>query len=664
MTVSHETGTQANRIMLVGISTRKRVINSVTYGGTALTLLTSQTSSREARTYIYYMLNPPSGVANVVVTIDAAAISNERAVVGVATFANVDVANFVANAGAATAVGTNNAATVNVSSAVGRLVFGVVASRAADITTLGAGQTQRWLLNGQTPRGAASTEPGAATTTISYTLGANTNWSLSAVSIKELNTAADLSITKTVNNATQTIGSNVIFTLTASNAGPASATNVVVNDVLPDGFSLVSATPSAGTSWASPNWNIPTLNNGASATLTITAKVLCGNNYTNVATITSGQPDPDLTDNTARVSVTPQDNISKNIFLCFGQTVNLTQAPYVPCNVPSGINVTWHTDSIATSANKVANPAAVGGAPGTYKYYAAFEDAVNMCYSPTTQFTVTIYPQLVITETITQISCFGGTGSISLVPTGGSGSGYTYAWSDGPATSATRTGLLAGDYTVTVTDDKGCTAEETYNLSQPAQLNAIGLSTNVSCNGGNNGSITQTVSGGTGTKSYNWGAGQPTTKDRSGLTAGTYTVTITDANACSIVRSYTITQPVALSASESITQPVCGAAGAIALTVSGGVGPYTFNWADLTGSNDPQNRSDLDFGTYSVTITDASGCAYSNSYVLNDPMCPPGDPVCQNNSADNFSVTPDPFVTSYNWTVPTGAVIVSGQGTS
>jgi uncharacterized repeat protein (TIGR01451 family) len=663
VTVSHQTGTQANRLMLVGISVRKRTVTGVTYGGTPLTLLTSQTSSSEALTYIYYMLAPPSGTANVVVTINSGASNDQRAIVGVTTFANVDVTNFLANANPATGVGNNTAPTVNVTSATGRLVFDVVAAKDKNISAIGAGQTQRWLLNNQKPAGAASTEPGAATTTMSYTLAASANWSISAVSIKEQNPAADLSITKTVNNPSPNIGANVTFTLTASNAGPSAASSVVVNDVLPNGYSLVSATPSTGT-WTAPNWSIPSLGIGASATLTIVATVACGNNFTNPATISGAQPDPDGSNNTASASVNPQDNINTNIFRCFGQTVNLTVAPYVPCNVPGGTTVTWHTSTPATSMNKVADPTSVGGAPGVYNYYAAFEDAGNACYSFTTLFTVTIYPQLSITETITPISCYGGTGSISVVPSGGSGSGYTYAWSDGPSTSASRTGLPAGSYTVTLTDGNNCTAVETYELTQPPQLSAVGLTTNVSCNGGNNGAITQTVSGGTGLISYNWGMGQPTTKDRTGLMAGTYTVTISDANGCQLIRSYTITQPAVLSASASISQPTCGTAGVITLTVTGGTSPYTFDWADLPGISNPQNRSNLNFGNYSITITDSKGCVFNASYTLNDPMCPPGNPVCRENAADNFSVTPDPFVTSYNWTVPAGAMIVSGQGTS
>jgi large repetitive protein len=663
ITVSHQTGTQSDRLMLVGISTRKRLVTGVTYGGTPLTLLTSQTSNQEARTYIYYMLNPPSGTANVIVTINAAAKSDERAVVGVMTFSNVDVPNFVANASPAVAVGNNTTPSVNVTSATGRLVFDVVAARAQNISVFGAGQTQRWLLNGQIPRGAAGTEPGAATTTMSYTLAGSTNWSISAVSIKDLNPAADLSITQTVSNPTPNIGSNVTFTLTATNNGPAVAPSVVVNNILPNGFSLVSATPSLGT-WTAPNWSIPSLGIGSSATLTVIATVLCGNNFSNTATISSSIPDPNGANNSSTLLVSPQDNVNTNIFLCFGQTVNLTQAPYVPCNVPGGLSVTWHTGAIATSVNKVANPASIGGAPGVYNYYASFEDLVNTCYSPTTQFTVTIYPQLTISETINPILCFGGTGNISVVPSGGSGSGYTYAWSDGPSTSPNRTGLSAGMYTVTVTDGNNCTGVKTYDLTQPAQLNAVGLTTNVNCNGGNNGSIIQTVTGGTGLITYNWGLGQPTTKDRTNLPAGNYTVIITDANGCQIIRSYTITQPAVLSATASVMQPTCGTQGMINLTVTGGTTPYTFNWGDLPGTNNPQNRGGLSFGTYSVTITDAKGCTFSNSWILNDPMCPPGVPVCRDNIADAYSVDPDPFVTSYNWTVPPGALIVSGQGTS
>lgn len=120
---------------------------------------------------------------------------------------------------------------------------------------------------------------------------------------------ADLAVTKTVNSPTAGVGSNVIFTITASNVGPDSASNVVVNDILPSGYTFVNATTSTGT-WTAPNWTIGNLTNGANATLTITATVKAGGNYSNTATIsgTSTQADPVSANNSSTATVNPDSD--------------------------------------------------------------------------------------------------------------------------------------------------------------------------------------------------------------------------------------------------------------------------------------------------------------------------------------------------------------------
>ncbi|MFY7666022.1 Ig-like domain-containing protein, partial [Flavobacterium sp.] len=116
----------------------------------------------------------------------------------------------------------------------------------------------------------------------------------------------DLSITKTVNNSTPTVPSSVTFTLTASNNGPGNATSVTVNDLLPSGYTFVSATPSLGSYNSTTGvWNIGNLNNAASATLTITATVRGTGSYANTATISGGQIDPSTGNNTAVNTPTP-----------------------------------------------------------------------------------------------------------------------------------------------------------------------------------------------------------------------------------------------------------------------------------------------------------------------------------------------------------------------
>lgn len=232
---------------------------------------------------------------------------------------------------------------------------------------------------------------------------------------------------------------------------------------------------------------------------------------------------------------------------------------------------------------------------------------------------VTQPAQLTATKTIFDANCFGGNGSIDLTVVGGTVP-YTYSWADLPGSPdpEDRTGIAAGTYTVTVTDSKGCTASVSAAVGQPiSALNLSATQTNVSCYGGSNGAIDLTVTGGTSPYTYNWGSGI-TTEDRTALIAGTYTVIVTDAKGCTATLSKTIPPPTALSLSSVLTPETCpgNANGAINLIVSGGTPTYTYSWADMPGSPDPEDRTGLTAGTYSVIVTDTNGCSASLSAII------------------------------------------------
>ncbi|MBK9453071.1 MAG: SprB repeat-containing protein [Bacteroidetes bacterium] len=224
----------------------------------------------------------------------------------------------------------------------------------------------------------------------------------------------------------------------------------------------------------------------------------------------------------------------------------------------------------------------------------------------------------------TNVSCNGANdGSINLTVTGGASCvAYTYLWSNG-ATTEDVSNLTAGNYSVTITDANGCSTSSSFTLTEPALLVSSGVAatyvcgTNVSCNGANDGSINLTVTGGASCTAYtfNWSNGA-TTEDVSNLTAGNYSVTITDANGCSTSSSFTLTEPALLVSSGVAATYVCGTNvscngandGSINLTVTGGASctAYTFNWSNGATTEDVSN---LTAGNYSVTITDANGCS-------------------------------------------------------
>lgn len=187
----------------------------------------------------------------------------------------------------------------------------------------------------------------------------------------------DFLVAKVVDKPTPAVGEVIEFTLTAQNIGLVPGTNVQVLDALPAGLTLIDATPAIGT-WSSPNWTIPTLGAGASTTMVIRAFVNCGGYWTNVTEISGTETDDNPNNNASFAVVTPRGSVPISALnSCPAELVNLTSR--VPCNIPAGSVVTWHTGSIPTNANRVANPNAVSA--GTY--YAAFFDSAGNCYSPT-----------------------------------------------------------------------------------------------------------------------------------------------------------------------------------------------------------------------------------------------------------------------------------------
>ena len=301
-----------------------------------------------------------------------------------------------------------------------------------------------------------------------------------------------------------------------------------------------------------------------------------------------------------------------------------TQSLSVTLTEPAtGIVLTeTHVDLLCNGASTGSIDLTVSGGTGAYTYawtggattqdrsslvsgtYTVTVTDANTC---TKTLSITIGQPTVITLTETHVNVFcngGSTGSIDLTVSGGTGA-YTYAWTGG-ATTQDRSGLATGTFTVTVTDANACTKSLSISISEPATILLTETHVNVLCNGASTGSIDLTVSGGTGAYTYSW-TGGTTTQDRSGLTAGTYTVTVTDANACTKSLSTTITEASTLVLTETHADVLCNGAatGSIDLTVSGGTGAYTYSW---TGGATTQDRSGLATGTYTVTVTDGNGC--------------------------------------------------------
>ncbi len=253
----------------------------------------------------------------------------------------------------------------------------------------------------------------------------------------------------------------------------------------------------------------------------------------------------------------------------------------------------------------------------------------NGCTAALNNIPVTEPPVLDATlNTITHVTCYGGSdGSITVDVAGGT-TPYSYSWTDGGTFSATTEdifGIPAGNYTLTVTDDNGCTdILGPLAVNQPTQISVSTSSVvNVLCNGGNNGSIDIDVTDGTPPYTYAWtgpGGFTATTQDISSLEAGDYNVTVTDANSCPMNHGpVNVSEPpVLVIAQDSMDNVSCNGAGdgAIYVSVSGGVAPYGYSWTSVGGfSAGTQDITGLDPDIYSLVVTDANLCTANHGPV-------------------------------------------------
>ncbi|WP_020538983.1 choice-of-anchor L domain-containing protein [Lewinella cohaerens] len=270
----------------------------------------------------------------------------------------------------------------------------------------------------------------------------------------------------------------------------------------------------------------------------------------------------------------------------------------------------------------------------TASNYSVVVTDANSC-TVTANLTLDEPTVLSLSTTSQEQACTGpANGEASVMPTGGTGP-YTYLWEDGQQT-ATATGLTAGTYSVTVTDAQNCLLDISATVALAETVEILDFSvTDASCNDGSDGSIAVNLQGGTGP--FTWSA--PLT----GLNAGNYTLTVTDANNCTDILQAVVAEPTALAISENVTNVICAGetTGEIDLSVSGGTAPYSYNWN--TGAN-AEDITSLGAGSYTVTVTDAQGCSkiYSTSIAQASTLSLVGeveDVVCNGASTGRVSTT-------------------------
>jgi hypothetical protein len=233
-----------------------------------------------------------------------------------------------------------------------------------------------------------------------------------------------------------------------------------------------------------------------------------------------------------------------------------------------------------------------------------------------------------LTASITQksdVTCFGlNNGSASVIASGGTGP-YTYVWNDGAnQTGTTAVNLGVGVYVVTVTDINGCVFTLEVEIIGPPKALSLSISilSNVSCFGLSDGSAVVSVSGGTAPYTYLFTPNGSTNNQADDLAAGIHRVTVSDANGCSQIVDFEITEPdapVDVSAEEIESVSCKGYLDGIAQAFgTGGTLPYTFLWDDA-GSQSSDIATNLGAGTYKVWLTDKNGCKDSAEVVIGEP---------------------------------------------
>jgi len=240
-------------------------------------------------------------------------------------------------------------------------------------------------------------------------------------------------------------------------------------------------------------------------------------------------------------------------------------------------------------------------------------------------------PTAVSASTIlSNITCFGSTnGAFSVSPTGGT-PGYTVNFNPGGVVTTTTGGtasvgsLSAGVITATVSDSKNCTFTAAATVTQPTSITANINSGSLTCGGVCNGTAAVTISGGGTTYSVSWNGGTSSTSLSTGsLCAGNQTATITDNLNCVVTRTFSITAPPTLTANITVTGAVCNSVcnGSGTLVPSGGTGTNSIQWLNA-GNNVVSTStlaSNLCAGTYSVHLTDQSGCQFNQTVSISQP---------------------------------------------
>ncbi|HHH53159.1 MAG TPA: T9SS type A sorting domain-containing protein, partial [Bacteroidetes bacterium] len=321
-------------------------------------------------------------------------------------------------------------------------------------------------------------------------------------------------------------------------------------------------------------------------------------------------------------------------------TNNCTSTMSITINEPPELTITvTSTDETASEANDgTAQTTAEGGTPPFSYLWSNGETTASITDLAPGEYSVTVTDanncqqtgscvinsydcnDLTISYDFHNVSCFSQCdGDIIITAVTNATEPLTYNWSNGETTSSIDD-LCPGDYYVTITDSTNCSViSNNISITEPNALLITEIHFDVSCFAQKDGSIDITVTGGTPDYTYQWNIGA-TTEDLTGLSAGEYTVTVTDTNSCTATMSITINEPPELTIAITSTDETASEAndGTAQTTAEGGTPPFSYLWSN---GETTASITDLVPGEYSVTVTDANNCQQTGSCVINSYGC-------------------------------------------